>query len=235
MSTHKASTSLWRSMVARRPARQPRDRDDGGGLPEPAFVGAGVSARVRGRGRAVTGWGLFASSSVLASASMSVSVRGARSGGGEERSHRCRLWLRGGSSGGERLSLPRGGGRREDLRLLLLERRGAMQAVLGNAALNQLSALLVTAPDQLRGVWERSLGRHSPARPPGCGPAATLMRRGVLRRLGRRAGAVVERSRRPSVRSQRSSPRSRPRCSRSAAWAWLRCAAARLEAGAPVG
>src|SRR5918994_1955139 len=29
---------------------------------------------------------------------------------------------------GERLSLPRGGGRREDLRLLLLERRSAMQA-----------------------------------------------------------------------------------------------------------
>src|SRR6266849_1883269 len=41
---------------------------------------------------------------------------------------------------GERLSLPRGGGRREDLRLLLLERRGAMQA--RNAALNQLNALL---------------------------------------------------------------------------------------------
>jgi hypothetical protein len=36
---------------------------------------------------------------------------------------------------GEGLSLPRGGGgRREDLRLLLLERRGAMQA--RNAALN---------------------------------------------------------------------------------------------------
>ena len=49
---------------------------------------------------------------------------------------------------GERLSLPRGGGRREDLRLLLLERRGAMQA--RNAALNQLSALLVTAPEHVR-------------------------------------------------------------------------------------
>src|SRR5215218_2056542 len=50
--------------------------------------------------------------------------------------------------GGEGLSFPRGGGRREDLRLLLLERRSAMRA--RNAALNQLSALLVTAPDHLR-------------------------------------------------------------------------------------
>ena len=49
---------------------------------------------------------------------------------------------------GEPLSLPRGGGRREELRLLLLERRGAMQA--RNAALNQLTAVLVTAPDSVR-------------------------------------------------------------------------------------
>jgi hypothetical protein len=40
--------------------------------------------------------------------------------------------------GGEGLSFPRGGGRRDDLRLLLLERRSAMRA--RNAALNQLSA-----------------------------------------------------------------------------------------------
>src|SRR5215218_5929661 len=50
--------------------------------------------------------------------------------------------------GGEGLSLPRGGGRREDLRLLLLERRSAMRA--RTAALNQLSAVLVTAPDPVR-------------------------------------------------------------------------------------
>src|SRR5215207_4782354 len=49
---------------------------------------------------------------------------------------------------GEGLCLRRGGGQREDLRLLLLERRGAMQA--RNAALNQLHAVLVTAPDHLR-------------------------------------------------------------------------------------
>ena len=84
---------------------------------------------------------------------------------------------------GERLGVPRGGGRREDLRLLLLERRGAMQA--RNAALNQLSALLVTAPDPLR----QRLGVHSGDR---LGHAAARLRpsaevlNGVLRRLGRR-------------------------------------------------
>jgi transposase len=85
--------------------------------------------------------------------------------------------------GGERLSLPRGGGRREDLRLLLLERRGAMQA--RNAALNQLGALVVTAPDHIR---ER-LGGFSGER---LGQAAARLRprpevvNGVLRRLGQR-------------------------------------------------
>src|SRR6266540_7400764 len=49
---------------------------------------------------------------------------------------------------GEGLSIPRGGGRREELRLLLLERRSAIQA--RTAAVNQLSSLVVTAPDQLR-------------------------------------------------------------------------------------
>lgn len=84
---------------------------------------------------------------------------------------------------GERLSLPRGDGRREDLRVLLLERRGALQA--RNAALNQLSALVVTAPEQIR---ERlgSLSNERLAR------AAAQLRpshdvtNDVLRRLGRR-------------------------------------------------
>jgi transposase len=49
---------------------------------------------------------------------------------------------------GSGLSSPRGGGQREHLRLLLLERRGATQA--RRAALNQLHALVVTAPDALR-------------------------------------------------------------------------------------
>jgi transposase len=46
------------------------------------------------------------------------------------------------------LSSPRGGGQREQLRVLLVERRGAIQA--RTAALNQLHALVVTAPDALR-------------------------------------------------------------------------------------
>src|SRR6266508_3513349 len=85
--------------------------------------------------------------------------------------------------GGERLSVPRGGGRREDLRLLLLERRSAMQA--RNAALNQLHALAVTAPDHVR---ER-LGALSGQR---LAYAAARLRprpdvtNGVLRRLGQR-------------------------------------------------
>jgi transposase len=68
--------------------------------------------------------------------------------------------------GGAGLGVPRGGGRREDLRLLLLERRSAMRA--RNAALNQLSALLVTAPDHLRARLERSRATDSPRRRLGC-------------------------------------------------------------------
>ena len=49
---------------------------------------------------------------------------------------------------GDGLCRPRGGGRREEPRLLLLERRSAIQA--RTAAVNQLRSLVVTAPDQLR-------------------------------------------------------------------------------------
>jgi hypothetical protein len=49
---------------------------------------------------------------------------------------------------GSGLSTPRGGGQREQLRVLLVEWRGATQA--RTAALNQLHALVVTAPDALR-------------------------------------------------------------------------------------
>jgi transposase len=49
---------------------------------------------------------------------------------------------------GEGLSVPRGGGQREQLRVLLLERRGATRA--RTAALNQLDAVIVTLPDNLR-------------------------------------------------------------------------------------
>jgi transposase len=84
---------------------------------------------------------------------------------------------------GERLSLPRGGGRREDLRVLLLERRGAMRA--RTAALNQLRALLVTAPERVRERLEALSGER-------LGQAAARLRpcsditNGVLRRLGQR-------------------------------------------------
>jgi transposase len=85
---------------------------------------------------------------------------------------------------GDGLSLPRGGGRREELRLLLLERRSAIQA--RTAALNQLSALVVTAPEPRR-VRLRKLSGERLAQ------AAARLRPGadvgtaVLQRLGRRA------------------------------------------------
>jgi transposase len=85
--------------------------------------------------------------------------------------------------GGEGLSIPRGGGRREDLRLLLLERRGAMQA--RNAALNQLSALLVTAPDHVRGRLGTLSGERLAQAAARLRPRPDVMT-GVLRRLGQR-------------------------------------------------
>src|SRR5262249_2820410 len=84
---------------------------------------------------------------------------------------------------GERLSLPRGGGRREELRLLLLERRGAMQA--RNAALNQLSAVLGTAPDPVRARL-RALSRDPLPRAAGRLRPSAEVANGVVRRLGRR-------------------------------------------------
>jgi transposase len=58
---------------------------------------------------------------------------------------------------GSGLSSSRGGGQREHLRVLLVERRGAIQA--RTAAINQLHALIVTAPDALR---ERLSGLSQP-------------------------------------------------------------------------
>jgi transposase len=49
---------------------------------------------------------------------------------------------------GEPLGRPRGGGVRDDLRLLLLEREGAVRA--RTAALNELQGVIVTLPDTLR-------------------------------------------------------------------------------------
>lgn len=97
---------------------------------------------------------------------------------------------------GEPLSLPRGGGRREDLRLLLLERRGAMQA--RTAALNQLHALLVTAPDQLRARLGALSGDRLAAAAARLRPSPEVIN-GVLRRLGRR----VQRLSREVVEAER--------------------------------
>lgn len=84
---------------------------------------------------------------------------------------------------GERLSLPRGAGRREELRLLLLERRGAMQA--RNAALNQLGAVLVTAPDPIR-TRLRALSGDRLARAAARQRPSAEVENGVVRQLGRR-------------------------------------------------
>jgi transposase len=87
---------------------------------------------------------------------------------------------------GEGLSQLRGGGRREELRLLLLERRGAVRA--RTAALNQLQAVVVTAPDRLRqrlgSLSGSELARAARRLPQGEQQSPALV--AVLRRLGRR-------------------------------------------------
>ena len=84
---------------------------------------------------------------------------------------------------GEGLSAPRGGGQREQLRVLLLERRGAVRA--RTAALNQLDAVIVTLPDDLRRRLTAVPKRHL------VGTVARLRSRpdgatDPLRRIGRR-------------------------------------------------
>lgn len=90
---------------------------------------------------------------------------------------------------GERLSLPRGGGRREDLRLLLLERRGAMQA--RTAALNQLSAVLLTAPEHLRERLGALSGKRRAQAAARLRPHPDVVI-GVLRRLGQRVEQLTK-------------------------------------------
>lgn len=93
---------------------------------------------------------------------------------------------------GEPLPRLRGGGVREDLRLLLLERRGAVRA--RTAALNQLQAVIVTAPEELRARLRGLAGERL------AGAAAGLRRRegkdavvrSVLRRLARRIGSLAQ-------------------------------------------
>jgi transposase len=89
---------------------------------------------------------------------------------------------------GDGLASLRGFGQREQLRVLLLERRSARQAQ--TAALNQLHALVITAPPALRERLERLRGltlarRAAALRSPREGFAPSL------RRLGRRALALA--------------------------------------------
>ena len=78
---------------------------------------------------------------------------------------------------------------REDLRLLLLERRGAVRAQ--TAALNQLQAVLVTAPDALRSPLRGRSGHALARRAAGLRdrPDERIVR-GVLRRLARRVRSL---------------------------------------------
>jgi transposase len=130
---------------------------------------------------------------------------------------------------GERSSLPRGGGRREELRLLLLERRGAVQA--RNAALNQLSAVLVTAPDHIRARLGALSGDNSLVLPLGCGRAPRS-------RTASCDGSAVAwsdargRRQRPSTLSLDLSPRSHRVCRRMRRGSGLRYSAA-LSSGDP--
>jgi transposase len=92
---------------------------------------------------------------------------------------------------GTGLARLRGSGARDDLRLLLLERRGAVQA--RTAALNQLQAVIVTAPEAVRSRF-RGLKGHQAAK-----TAArlrdpkdeTTVVRGVLRRIALRAAQLT--------------------------------------------
>ena len=93
---------------------------------------------------------------------------------------------------GQGLSGLRGGGpAREDLRLLLLERRGAVRA--HTAALNQLHAIVLTGPTTLRerldGLRGDKLVRHCLRLRAGSQSDPTFA--GVLRRLARRAAQLT--------------------------------------------
>jgi transposase len=63
---------------------------------------------------------------------------------------------------GERLGRPRGGGVRDDLRMLLVERQGAVRA--RTQALNQLQGLIVTIPEPLRRRFDRLDGKQAAKR-----------------------------------------------------------------------
>jgi transposase len=92
---------------------------------------------------------------------------------------------------GEGLGRPRGGGAREDLRLLLLERRGLVRTE--TAIVNQLLAVVVAAPAPVR---ERLAGLRGPRLLAACARLQTRSEQeqvaaAVLRRLSRRARSLA--------------------------------------------
>lgn len=89
---------------------------------------------------------------------------------------------------GEGLAELRGFGPRERLRVLLLERRSAQAARI--AALNQLHAIVITAPPSLRARLERLRGLPLARRAAALRSAQSSAP--VLRRLGRRALALSQ-------------------------------------------
>jgi hypothetical protein len=94
---------------------------------------------------------------------------------------------------GEPLALPRSGGRREALRLLLIARRSAVDV--RREALVQLRSVIVTAPDRLRDELRglpvaRLLGRCSRLRRSTAAAPDELACRLVLRTLARRIVAA---------------------------------------------
>jgi transposase len=88
---------------------------------------------------------------------------------------------------GERLPRPRGGGVRDDLRLLLIQRQGAVAA--RTDALNQLHGITVTLPEglrsRLRGLHGKRLADATLRLRPRQGESATQV--AVLQGIGRRA------------------------------------------------
>ena len=101
----------------------------GAGLGEPAFA-------IEGCGSYGAGLGAFLGDHGVAVFECERPRRGERRGGKSDLVDAALAARR--LLSGEGLSLPRGGGQREQLRLLLLERRGAIRA--RTAALNQLDA-----------------------------------------------------------------------------------------------
>ena len=134
--------------------------------------------------------------------------------------------------GGERLSLPRGAGRREDLRLLLLERRSALQA--RTAALNQLSALLVTAPDHLRSRLGALSGERLAQAAARLRPRPDVLTASCVGSDSASSGSR-RRCKTPSVPSPRWSSRWRPICSRSAVWGRSAAPSCSSRAATPAG